>query len=106
MPVDGPRWHSRSSARSGKESPKEVRRMDERLGVVALARKNEFFRQEVITGDHSQLVAMTIPEGGEIGEEVHEENDQILIFVEGEGQAILEGEKSPIDESDLVFVKA
>ena len=80
--------------------------MDERLDVVALARKNEDFRQEIITGEHSQLVAMTIPQGGEIGEEVHQENDQILIFVEGKGQAILGGEKSSIDENDLVFVKA
>jgi mannose-6-phosphate isomerase-like protein (cupin superfamily) len=80
--------------------------MEKRLDIVALARDNQAFRREIITGEHSQLVAMTIPSGGEIGEEVHPETDQVLIFVEGEGQAILEGEKSSVDQNDLVFVKA
>jgi mannose-6-phosphate isomerase-like protein (cupin superfamily) len=32
--------------------------------------------------------------------------DQILLFVEGTGEAILDGERSPVDTNDLVFVKA
>jgi mannose-6-phosphate isomerase-like protein (cupin superfamily) len=77
-----------------------------RLDVVALARQNDAFRREVITGAHSQLVLMTIPPGGEIGEEVHEDVDQILLFVEGEGEAVLEGNGSPVGPNRLVFVKA
>lgn len=77
-----------------------------RLDVVALARQNDAFRREVATGEHSQLVVMTIPPGGEIGEEVHEHVDQILIFVEGEAEAVLEGERSAVGPNDLVFVKA
>jgi mannose-6-phosphate isomerase-like protein (cupin superfamily) len=77
-----------------------------RVDIVALARENENFRKEIITGEHSQLVAMTIPPGGEIGEEVHPDTDQLLIFVDGEGEAILEGTRSPVDRNDLVFVKA
>lgn len=49
---------------------------------------------------------MTIPPGSEIGEEVHEDVDPVLIFVEGRGDAILEGESRAIDENDLVFVRA
>ena len=79
---------------------------DERLDIVGLARDNDAFRREAITGEHAQLVTMTIPPGGEIGEEVHPDTDQLLIFVEGTGQAILEGEGSPVDRNDLVFVKA
>jgi mannose-6-phosphate isomerase-like protein (cupin superfamily) len=79
---------------------------EERLDVVALARQNEDFRREIATGSHSQLVAMTIPPGGEIGEEVHEHVDQILLFVEGEADAVLEGQRSPVGPNDLVFVKA
>jgi mannose-6-phosphate isomerase-like protein (cupin superfamily) len=77
-----------------------------RLDVVAVARENDAFRREVITGAHSQVVVMTIPTGGEIGEEVHDHVDQILLFVEGTGEAILDGERSPVDTNDLVFVKA
>ena len=47
------------------------------------------------TGEHAQLVVMTLAPGEEIGAETHE-GDQILFFVEGEGEAILEGESSPV----------
>src|SRR5918993_273071 len=57
------------------------------VDIVKLARGNDAFRREIATGEHSQVVAMTIPAGGEIGEEVHEENDQLLVFVDGEGEA-------------------
>ena len=45
------------------------------------------------------------PAGEEIGEETHQ-GDQILFFVEGEGEAILEGESSPVSSGDYVFVPA
>jgi mannose-6-phosphate isomerase-like protein (cupin superfamily) len=77
-----------------------------RIDIVQAARENEAFRREVVTADHSQLVVMTIPTGGEIGEEVHEHVDQILIFVDGQGEAVLEGRRSPVGPNDLVFVKA
>jgi mannose-6-phosphate isomerase-like protein (cupin superfamily) len=49
---------------------------------------------------------MTIPAGGEIGEEVHENVDQILLFLEGSADAVLEGARSPVRPHQLVFVKA
>jgi mannose-6-phosphate isomerase-like protein (cupin superfamily) len=76
------------------------------LDVAALARQNDDFRREVVTGQHSQLVLMTIPSGGEIGEEVHEDVDQILLFIEGKAEAVLDGQRSPVSPNDLVFVKA
>lgn len=74
--------------------------------IVALAQRNEDFRHEVTTGEHSQVVLMSIPAGGEIGEEVHEGVDQTLIFVAGEGQAILNGVTSPVASNSLYFVPA
>jgi mannose-6-phosphate isomerase-like protein (cupin superfamily) len=71
----------------------------------ALARDNEYFRQVLETGEHAQLVVMTLAPCEEIGEETHE-GDQILFFVEGEGEAILEGESSPVRSGDYVFVPA
>jgi mannose-6-phosphate isomerase-like protein (cupin superfamily) len=72
---------------------------------VELARQNDHFRQTVVTGEHSQVVVMTIPPGEDIGEEVHE-GDQILLFVEGEGEALLDGTASLVRENDLAFVPA
>jgi mannose-6-phosphate isomerase-like protein (cupin superfamily) len=50
--------------------------------VTELAGGNEWFRQTIVTGEHAQLVVMTIQPGEEIGEETHE-GDQILQFVAG-----------------------
>lgn len=72
---------------------------------VELARRNEAFRQVIATGEHAQVVVMTIEPGEEIGEETHE-GDQILFFVEGEGRAVLEGESEPVRAGDVVFVPA
>src|SRR5919106_622416 len=76
------------------------------LDVEEAARRNDDFRREVITGEHAQVVLMAIPPGGEIGEEVHPDVDQILLFVEGDGEAILDGESAPVDAGRLVFVRA
>jgi len=48
---------------------------------------------------------MSIPPAGEIGMEAHKV-DQILVFVEGSGETILDGETSPIEAGSLVFVPA
>ena len=74
--------------------------------IVARAKHNEAFRREVMTGEHSQVVLMTIPPRGEIGEEVHDDVDQVLVFVEGDGEAILAGETSPVRANSLTFVPA
>ena len=74
------------------------------LDIDALARANDDFRREVETAEHSQLVLMTVPPGGEIGDEVHEGIDQLLVFVEGEAEAILAGESSPVRAGEIVLV--
>lgn len=74
--------------------------------IAGRARENTAFRQEIVTGAHSQVVLMSIPQGGEIGEEVHADTDQTLVFVEGQGEAILDGVRSPITVNSLYFVPA
>lgn len=74
--------------------------------IIDAAKKNDFFRKEIITGKNSQVVLMSIPSGGEIGEEIHPTTDQTLIFVEGRGIAIIEGKTSEILPNHLVFVPA
>ncbi|HTE67467.1 MAG TPA: cupin domain-containing protein [Actinomycetes bacterium] len=80
--------------------------MADSLDIIQLARSNDAFRREVATGEHSQVVVMTIPPGGEIGEEVHEENDQLLVFVEGQADAVLDGRTTKVVPNRLVLVQA
>jgi len=72
--------------------------------VVRLARENENFRQVLYTTERSQLVLMSLNPGEEIGEEVHEEIDQVLAFADGEGVAVIEGERSPVRTGTVVIV--
>jgi mannose-6-phosphate isomerase-like protein (cupin superfamily) len=74
------------------------------IDVMRLAREGDDFRRELATGPHSQVVVMTLQPGEEIGEEVHEDADQVLLFVEGEGEAVLEGERHPVRAEQLVLV--
>jgi mannose-6-phosphate isomerase-like protein (cupin superfamily) len=76
------------------------------FSIATEAEKSPDFRRVLWTGEHSQLVIMTIPPGGEIGEEVHEDVDQILTFVSGTGKAIVSGAEKNVAQGDLVVVPA
>jgi mannose-6-phosphate isomerase-like protein (cupin superfamily) len=77
----------------------------EHYTIATVAEKNPDFRRVLWTGKHTQLVIMTIPPGGEIGEEVHDV-DQILTFVSGAGKARVSGETRNVAQGDLVVVPA
>jgi mannose-6-phosphate isomerase-like protein (cupin superfamily) len=79
--------------------------MDAVENYAELAGQNDYFRQTVVTGEHAQVVVMTIQPGEDIGEETHE-GDQILFFVEGECEAVLDGQSSHAGPGDMVFVPA
>jgi mannose-6-phosphate isomerase-like protein (cupin superfamily) len=74
--------------------------------IVKAAKANKNFRKVLATGTHSQVVVMSIPPGGEIGEEVHNDVDQVLVCVQGEGQVVLSGKKSAFGVDRLVHVPA
>jgi mannose-6-phosphate isomerase-like protein (cupin superfamily) len=76
------------------------------LDIQALARESDDFRRELRTTERSQIVLMTIPVGEDIGEEVHPENDQWLGFVEGDAEAVIEGQSSPVRAGQIVLVPA
>jgi len=76
------------------------------LDIIEQARANDDFRRVLITGSNMQIVVMTIPPGGEIGAETHPETDQVLFFVDGEGESVLDGERTPVTPGHLVFVRA
>jgi mannose-6-phosphate isomerase-like protein (cupin superfamily) len=76
------------------------------IDIVEAAKTNTYFRQVLSTGPNAQVVVMSIPAGGEIGEETHEHVDQVLAFVAGEGVALLDGVESHVGPDRLVHVPA
>lgn len=70
------------------------------------ALENNYFRQVLATGSHTQIVMMSIPAGEDIGEETHPDNDQVLYFVSGSGKAVLDSEEKQFIENDIFLVKA
>lgn len=78
----------------------------EHYAIATVAEQSADFRRVLWTGKYTQLVIMTIPPGGEIGEEVHEETDQILSFVSGTGEAVVGGTRREVAQGDLVVVPA
>ena len=78
----------------------------EHFEIAKTAEQSADFRRVLWTGEHTQLVIMTIPPDGEIGEEVHDENDQILSFVSGLGTAVVAGETREVGPGDVVVVPA
>jgi mannose-6-phosphate isomerase-like protein (cupin superfamily) len=73
--------------------------------IVELALANTFFKKEVFTGNHSQIVLMSVAPGQEIGKEIHRV-DQILFFADGQGIAILNDVISEVFPYHMVFVPA
>jgi mannose-6-phosphate isomerase-like protein (cupin superfamily) len=78
----------------------------EHFTIATVAEQSADFRRVLWTGEHTQLVVMTIPPDGEIGEEIHEDVDQILTFVSGTGEALVGGERRDVAQGDLVAVPA
>lgn len=68
--------------------------------------ENDNFRKVLFTARHCQLVVMSLLPSEEIGEEVHEENDQFFRFEEGEGKAVIEGEEHKFESGWTVVVPA
>lgn len=67
---------------------------------------NTNFRKVLYTAKHSQLVVMSIPPGGEIGEETHADVDQFLRLEQGKGKAILDDVEHDIEDAWAVVVPA
>src|SRR5688500_9012742 len=67
---------------------------------------NEDFRRVLYTGEHLQLVLMTLQPGEEIGEEVHADRDQFFRFEEGEGAVDIDGHENRVEDDFAVIVPA
>lgn len=67
---------------------------------------NNDFRRVLYTGEHLQLVVMSLAPGEEIGEEVHEDRDQFFRFEEGEGVVLIDGKENAVKDDFAVIVPA
>ncbi len=74
--------------------------------IEQLTLANNFFRQVLFTGQHTQLVLMSLAPGEEIGLEVHEHVDQFFRFEKGQGKVIIDDQEYKVTDGSAVVVPA
>jgi mannose-6-phosphate isomerase-like protein (cupin superfamily) len=74
------------------------------ITIAQAAASSDSFRSVLDTNGHTQVVAMTLQVGEDIGSEVHPHNDQVLIFTQGTARAEVGGEARDVAAGDLVVV--
>lgn len=65
--------------------------------------ENTNYRHVVFTGEHLQLVLMSLQPEQEIGEEIHNDTDQFFRIEEGEGKVVINGKEYEF-KKDFAFV--
>lgn len=73
--------------------------------IEQVALDNEYYRQVLYTGHHSQLVVMSLSPNEDIGEETHD-LDQFVVIVAGNGIAYLDGVGHTIMNGSAIVVPA
>ena len=69
--------------------------------------ENSYFRKDLFTAQHSQLVVMCLRPGEDIGDEVHPKVDQFFRIEEGEAKFVFnETLERQVHEGDAVVVPA
>lgn len=68
--------------------------------------ENSNFRKVVYTGKHCQLVLMSLKPGEDIGEEIHNENDQFFRFDAGVGKVKIDDNEYDVKDGSAIIVPA
>ncbi|OGV95997.1 cupin [Microgenomates group bacterium RBG_16_45_19] len=68
--------------------------------------KNSHFRQVLFTGQHQQLVVMSLKPQEEIGAEVHDEVDQFFRLEAGEAKFIVDDQTFTLKADDVIIIPA
>ena len=74
--------------------------------------ENELFRRSIWTGEFFQLTVMSIPVGGEVGLEMHDDVEQFLRVEEGEARVMMGDYEDSLDfikdasDDDIILVPA
>ena len=72
--------------------------------ILEIARSNDAYRRVLHTGPRTQTVVMSIPAGGDVGEESHTRVEQTLLGIEGSGTAVINGVELPFTPGTLFVV--
>lgn len=67
------------------------------LDIEKATLDNENFRDTLWTGEHIQMTVMAIQPGGEIGAEVHSDNDQFLRVEQGKARVMIGASEDDLD---------
>jgi mannose-6-phosphate isomerase-like protein (cupin superfamily) len=93
-----------SAAPSGSEPGDTPGRQAFHTNILQAAGSNDAYRRVLFTGARSQTVLMTIPNGQDIGMEVHPNVEQLIFIASGQGKAILNGAESALGPGDLLVI--
>ena len=74
--------------------------------IEELTVQNDNFRQVLYTAKHCQLVLMSLPVGGEIGSEIHEETHQFSRFEAGQGKVLIDDNEYAVSDGSAIIVPA
>jgi mannose-6-phosphate isomerase-like protein (cupin superfamily) len=74
--------------------------------IESLTLENNNFRQVLYTGNHAQLVLMSLQPGEDIGEEVHEDTDQFFRFESGTWKCIIDESEYELKDGVAIIVPA
>lgn len=72
--------------------------------IAARVKENDAFRRVLYTGARTQLVAMQLPPGTDIGEEKHAHVEQVFVIVNGSARIDIDGIPRALFSGDLVVV--
>ncbi|MHB1005899.1 MAG: cupin domain-containing protein [Chloroflexota bacterium] len=76
------------------------------INIEQKTAQNDNFRQVLYTAPHSQLVVMALRPGEEIGMETHGDGDQFIRVESGEGEAIMDGQRTTLRDGMAIVIPA
>lgn len=74
--------------------------------IENLSLSNSYFRKVIYTGQHVQLVLMSLQPQEDIGMEIHEITDQFLRIEKGMGKVVIDNQEHPIKDGDAIVIPA
>ena len=74
--------------------------------IEDLTVENTNFRKVLYTGEHTQLVLMSLKPQEDIGLETHADNDQFFRFEAGEGKVVVNETEYAVKDGDAIIVPA
>lgn len=72
------------------------------LDIEEATESNEAFRDTLWTGKFLQMTVMSIPAGGEIGAEIHDDHDQFIRVEAGQGRMMIGASETDLEVDKVI----